>query len=145
MNEQYTVRVYNSRDVEKIERVYKRCRDIYNTKNPFFVDCIKRGMEDIEKEYFGEKKVETLTEIYDEIEKKVKRLDELVKLSEKNAKENYANLLIIQKLLSANYNMLLGISSETPKQEKYVEAGMYDKLPERLSEILEEMLRVILE
>ena len=102
-------------------------------------------MEDIEKEYFGEKKVETLTEIYDEIEKTVKRLDELVKLSEKNAKENYANLLIIQKLLSANYNMLLGISSETPKQEKYVEAGMYDKLPERLSEILEEMLRVILE
>ena len=54
-------------------------------------------------------------------------------------------MLIIQKLLSANYNMLLGISSETPKQEKYVEAGMYDKLPERLSEILEEMLRVILE
>ena len=143
MNEQYTVRVYNKGLIDKIERLYKKSRDIYPTKNPFFVDCIKRGMEDIEKEYFGEKKIETLTEIFDEIGKTISKLNELIKLSKKNSQENLAHLEVIKKLLSSNYHMLIGISNDTPKNEDYVEAGMYDQLPERLCNILEDLINAI--
>ena len=144
MQEQYTIRVYNSKDVEKIEKLFKRCRDIYRTKNPFLVDCILRGLEDIEKEFFGMKKIETPTEIYNEIEKTLTKLETLIKLSEKSAKENMVSLKVISKLLSCNYNMLIGLSTDCPKQKEYIEAGMYDELPERLSEIFEELLNAIL-
>ena len=88
MQEQYTIRVYNSKDVERIEKLFKKCQDKYRTKNPFLVDCVMRGMEDIEKEFFGVRKIETLTEIYNEIEKTLKKLDELIKMSRKNTNEN---------------------------------------------------------
>ena len=144
MQEQYTIRVYNSRDVERIEKLFKKCQDKYRTKNPFLVDCIMRGMEDIEKEFFGVRKIETLTEMYNEIEKTLKKVDELIKMSRKNANENLSYLRVISKLLSSNYNMLIGLSTDCPKQKEYIEAGLYDDLPERLSVILEELLKTFL-
>lgn len=144
MQEQYTIRVYNSKDVERIEKLFKKCQDKYRTKNPFLVDCVMRGMEDIEKELFGVRKIETLTEIYNEIEKTLKKLDELIKMSRKNTNENLSYLRVISKLLSSNYNMLIGLSTDCPKQKEYIEAGLYDDLPERLSVILEELLKTFL-
>ena len=40
--------------------------------------------------------------------------------------------------------MLIGLSTDCPKQKEYIEAGLYDDLPERLSVILEELLKTFL-
>lgn len=144
MQEQFTVRVYDSKLVNKINSLYKQCRDVYATKNPFLVDCIVRGLDSLEKDFFGVKKIESLNALYDEIKLTIEKLNTLIKATEKNSKENLANLSVNQKLLSCNYNMLLGLSENNPLKRDFVEAGLYDNTPERLEEILEEILKVYL-
>ena len=142
--EQYTVRIYDRNLVKKVEDTFKNCKDVYPTKNPFIVDCISRGAEAIEKDLLGAKKIESLQDLFDEIHLTVEKLNQLLKLCEKNARQILANLTVNQKLLSCNYNMLLGISQDVPKKKEFVENGVYDDLPARLSEYLEEVLRAIL-
>ncbi len=140
MQEQYTVRLYDVRQIAKLENLYKKCKDIYSSKNPFFVDCIIRGAEAIDKDLFGTGKPDSVSGLYDEINLTMQKLDNLLKLCEKSSRETLANLKINQKLLSCNYNVLLGLSEDEPVKRDFVEGGMYDELPDRLSEILEELL-----
>lgn len=141
MNEQYTIRVYDTRLVSKVEELYKNCRDIYTSKNPFMVDCLVRGMEQIEKDLFGTSKTDNIDELYNEVKLTIKKLDNLLKLCEKSAKETIANIQINQRLLSCNYNMLLGLSEEKPKSKEEVDGGWCDNLPSRLEEVFEELIQ----
>lgn len=144
MKEQYTLRIYDTRLADKLEKIFDNNKDIYGTKNPFMVDCINRGLDAIERDLNGQRKIESIQELYDEIHLTVEKLNTLIKLCEKNARESMANLTVNQKLLSCNYNMLLGLSEEAPKKPDYIEAGMYDDLPERFGNLLEEVLKVYL-
>lgn len=144
MKEQYTIRIYDSRIADKLENVFENNKDIYGTKNPFMVDCINRGLEAIERDLNGETKLENLNDLYNEIHLTMSKLDNLMKLCEKNARETMANLTVNQKLLSCNYNILLGLTENLPKKREYVEAGMYDDLPERFEDLLEQVLEVYL-
>jgi len=141
MNEQYTIRVYDTRLVSKVEELYKNCRDIYTSKNPFMVDCLVRGMEVIERELFGTSETDNVDELYNEVKLTVKKLDNLLKLCEKSAKESIANIQINQRLLSSNYNMLLGLSENKPKRKEEVDGGWCDNLPTRLEEVMEELIQ----
>lgn len=142
--DQYTVRIYDTTLVNKVDEIFKKCKDIYPTKNPFLVDCILRGVETIEKDLLGEKQIESIADLFDEIHLAIEKLEKLTKLCEKNAREIIANLTVNQKLLSCNYNLLLGISEDSPKKKDFVEAGMFDDLPTRLAEFLEGLLKVYL-
>ena len=144
MKEQYTVRIYDSNLTTKLEKIFSKCKDIYVTKNPFIVDCMRKGVEEIERTLLGNKSINTISDLYEELSLTIEKLNILTKLCEKNAKENMANLTVNQKMLSSSYNMLLGLSDDNPIENKYIEAGMYDELPDRFSELLEEMEDVYL-
>lgn len=141
MQEQYTVRIYDAKLVKRISDLYKRYDDSFTTKNKFLVACLTKGVETLERDLDGAKKIQNLDELYEEIHNTAERLNDLIKQSEDNAKEMVANNIVNQKLLSCNYNMLLGISDNAPRKKDFVEAGMYDDLPERLEEIFEEILK----
>ena len=141
MQEQYTVRIYDAKLVKRISDLYKRYDDFFTTKNQFLVACLTKGVETLERDLDGAKKIQNLDELYEEIHNTAERLNYLIKQSEDNAKEMVANNIVNQKLLSCNYNMLLGISDNAPRKKDFVEAGMYDDLPERLEEIFEEILK----
>lgn len=141
MQEQYTVRIYDSRVVDRVNSLYKKCDTIFSTKNQFLVACLTKGLDTLERDLLGAKKVQSMDELYDEIHNTTEKLNELIKLSEDSAKEMVANNMVNQKLLSCNYNMLLGITDNTPRRREFVEGGMYDELPERLEEIFEEILK----
>lgn len=139
--EQYTVRIYDTSLSNKIDEIFKKCQSLYSTKNPFIADCILRGVEAIEKDLFGEKKIQNFKELFDEIRLTIEKLEKLTKLCERNTKDILANLEINQKLLSCNYNLLMGISDDNPKKKDFVEAGLFDDLPERLVNYLEDILK----
>lgn len=141
MQEQYTVRIYDAKLVKRISDLYKRYDDFFTTKNQFLVACLTKGVETLERDLDGAKKIQNLDELYEEIHNTAERLNDLIKQSEDNAKEIVANNIVNQKLLSCNYNMLLGISDNAPRKKDFIEAGMYDDLPERLGEIFEEILK----
>ena len=141
MQEQYTVRIYDAKLVKRISDLYKRYDDFFTTKNQFLVACLTKGVETLAWDLDGAKKIQNLDELYEEIHNTAERLNDLIKQSEDNAKEMVANNIVNQKLLSCNYNMLLGISDNAPRKKDFVEAGMYDDLPERLEEIFEEILK----
>ncbi|MDD4408896.1 MAG: hypothetical protein PHC47_03540 [Clostridia bacterium] len=141
---QYTIRISDSKLVDNLNKIFKDCNDLYSSQNVFMVDCLRRGVDTLERDLLGKKKLSNLDDLYTEIKTTIDKLNILLKLSEKNAKETLANLTVNQRLLSRNYNMLLGLSSNTPKKPEFVEAGMYDDLPEKLSEVLEELLKVFL-
>lgn len=144
MKEQYTVRIYDVNLANKLEKLFRNNKDIYGTKNPLFVDCLNRGAEAIERDLNGSKKVEDISQLFEEIACTIEKLNSLLKITEKNAKEIIANLSVNQKLLSCNYNMLLGLSENAPKKKDFVDAGMFDDLPERLEVFLEDILKVCL-
>ena len=50
---------------------------------------------------------------------------------------------LIEKLLSRIYNLVLAHDDERTLQARYVEAGMYDRLPEGLQELKNEYLKAI--
>ena len=81
----------------------------------------------LERDLLGKKKLSNLDDLYTEIKTTIDKLNILLKLSEKKCKRN-RNLTVNQRL-SRNYNMLLGLSSNTPRKPEFVEAGMYDDLP----------------
>ena len=97
-------------------------------------------MTNVERDIFGVKNVQDLEELYKEISTTTETLNKLIKLSEENARENMAQLLMNEKLLSCNYNMLLGISSKVPYDRETVEKGSFDELPSRFKLILKEIL-----
>lgn len=141
---QYTVRIPDSKLVDKLNKNFNECKDLYSSQNVFMVDLLRRGVDTLERDLLGKQKLSNLDDLYTEIKTTIDKLNLLLKLSEKNAKETMANLTVNQRLLSRNYNMLLGLSTNTPKKQEFVEAGMYDDLPEKLSEVLEELLKVFL-
>lgn len=143
MEERITVRVYDRKLMEKLDKIYSNSKTLYKAKNPFIVDCISRGADLVEQDLFGVTNVESLGQLYEEIHQTVEKLNKLIKLSERNSKETMANLTVNQKLLATNYNMLLGLSEDVPKRKEYVEMGMYEDLPEHLEEILQELLTSI--
>lgn len=144
IKQQYTVRIYDYSQVNKLENLYKKVSSAFRHKSDFLSDCLIRGLEVVERDLLGVHNIETLNELYDEIRTTVNRLNTLIEMSERNSKESFAQMQINRKLLSSNYNMLLGISESKPKNVKCVEAGMYEELPERLEEILENILTVVL-
>lgn len=141
---QYTVRIKDVNLAKCLDKNLKECSDLFTSQNTFIVELLRRGVDTLERDLLGKKKLSNLDDLYTEIKTTIDKLNTLLKLSEKNAKETLANLTVNQRLLSRNYNMLLGLSSDTPIKKEYVEAGMYDDLPDKLSEILEELLKVFL-
>lgn len=142
MQEQFTIRIYNSKLASKINSLYKECDKFYSTKNPFLVACLEKGVDALERDLVGNRKIQNMDELYDEIKETSNKLNELLKISEDNAKEFVANNLVNQKLLSCNYNMLLGISEDTPRRRDFIEEGAYDDLPERFEDVLTEISKV---
>ena len=54
MQEQFTIRIYDLKLVNKIKSLQKQLSGIYQSKlNPFLVDCIIKGMEVVERERLG--------------------------------------------------------------------------------------------
>lgn len=144
MREQFTVRVYDSTLLKRIKALQEKLSDNYTTTSSFLVYCIERGLDVVERDVGGIKSIQSLDELYDEIRKTFEKLNNLIKFSEKNARELMAHTVINEKLLSCNYNMLLGLSDKIPKKREYVESGLYDDIPERLESLLEDVLKVYL-
>ena len=137
MQEQFTIRIYDLKLVNKIKSLQKQLSGIYQSKlNPFLVDCIIKGMEVIERERLGVRTPQNVSELYEEVQVTIEKLTKLIKMCETNAKEIMANLTINQKLLTNNYNMLLGISENAPIDREGIEEGSYDELPSRFEEEL---------
>jgi len=143
MVETYTIRIYQSKQKEGLEEAYKRSSDYYKSKNDFLSDCLERGRRAIERDLFGVRNVKDLEELYSEIGRTTKTLNQLIKISERNAKENLAHLSVNQKLLSCNYNMILGLGEHNPISRTSVENGGFDELPPRYKIILKSLLEEI--
>ena len=80
--------------------------------------------------------------MFDEIKATIQKLDRLTKFCEKNINDLKANQKINQKLLSCNYNLILGLADNVKPNKEVVDAGMLDDLPTRLAEFLEELIKM---
>lgn len=144
MREQFTIRVYDAKELRRIKTLHKDLEKNFPTTNNFLVYCLKKGLDTIEKDIRGIKSIQSFDELYEEITKTFARLNELIKISEHNTREIIANSTITQKLLCCNYNMLLGLSDKAPKSKQMVESGAYDDVPSRLDVYLGDVLDVFL-
>ena len=143
MNDTYTIRLYQPRQKTGLEEAFQRSSKYYKSKNDFLADCLERGRRAIERDLFGVRNVQDLEELYEEIGRTTKTLNQLIKVSERNAKENIAHLEINQRLLSCNYNMILGLAEKTPIDRLSVEQGSFEELPPQFKLLLKSMLDAI--
>lgn len=145
MYEQYTLRLYKGKEVDDIQDLYKQLKDLYPNKNVFLTECIRRGTETIKRDLLGAKQVKGLPEIFDEIGKTMEKLEYLIRLTEKSTKESLANIDILEKIASCNYNLLIQLAyDKPPKDEKDIEDGDFDDLPERLVDLLNKLIAPII-
>lgn len=98
-------------------------------------------MEVIDRDRLGIKNPKGLKELYDEVHKTFEKVTKLMRLCEVTSKECMANITVNQKLLTNNYNMLLGLSEEAPIDRESVEEEIYEKLPNRFEKMLEGIIR----
>ncbi len=136
-NRQLTMRVYNVGLINKLNKVFNICRKNYTTKNPFLVECLRRGVDDLEKAISNGETPVDVTELCAELSKNTKAINDLILLIDRKSKENKAEHKISHNLLSCNYRMLLGLSQDDPLDADFVDSGMVDDLPERFDLMLE--------
>ena len=90
MVETFTIRIYNSQTKKDIEESYNRCKDYYPSKNAFLMDCMVRGVFNVERDIFGIKNVKDIDLVTEDIKNVAsqKFKDEYVEI-EKNAKLSF--------------------------------------------------------
>lgn len=132
----YTIRVYQKELVNELETVYKKVMLLYSSKNPFLVDCLFKGIKEIEKELLQTEKTKNQIE-FEELQKTFNSFSSSIK---KRFDESNILITINQKLLSCLYNLLFAINNQTPIKQESFDKGYHDDLPFRFVELMAEML-----
>ena len=129
--EKYTVRIYNNNTQKKIDELAKKFQNQFTSKNDLITYLIAKGVEKTNSE-LGLSQEKSLTDLsmnYGELNSNFKSFKQEIG---KHLFETNEQIKALQKVNSALYNLMLGYFFEEPINEKALESGLYDNLPDRI-------------
>lgn len=149
-----TVRLYDIKVVEKLNEIFKRNQNKYQTKNQLLVELLECGIKDKLKELpqppfpnAGAVAVPIPNDedMTDEILKQIKEIiGDMHEYNKQHVEGLLAHLKMSERLTSAVYNVLLAIATDEPVTPTQVNTGYFDDVPPRFVEFLETLLAEIL-
>ena len=134
----YDKTIANKRNNEMYEKFYG---DLHISKNKFFNDILKIGIEVFEKQEKDNWALQNEKQtILDAIHEHTKRMNYFIKFSKPFIKNTYANVEILQEMLRQMYNYFLLKMDRTEKEyfENHFES-YFNRLPNGLEESKQRM------
>jgi len=136
----YTVRFHDLDLNQDFEETFEQFKPVFKSRNPFFIECIKRGLRDFQREYRPLDEKGDLEVILDKLQSNNDKLNEIAKyifekLGEMDA---YANGLL--RLANSNQRLLLESMGHGFVDKQMLNLGLYDKTCDRIEEVMQEIL-----
>ena len=136
------IRIKDEKVFNKLNEMYgKFYGDMYISKNKFFNDILKIGVEVFEKQEKDNWALKNEKQtILDAIHEHTKRMNYFIKFSKPFIKNTYANVEILQEMLRQMYNYFLLKMDRTEKEyfENHFES-YFNKLSNKLEESKQRM------
>ena len=132
------VRLYDSRDIERLDKLWGVYKLMYTTKNQFIVDILIRGIESIENENSNIKDMVKDGNIFNELKRLTSMLDRFVDVGYEHYKESYVVSKENQTLISRLYDV---IAKERGLSIDSYNRGIFDELPEHFEEVTERLIK----
>jgi hypothetical protein len=137
----YTVRFHDLDLNEDFEESYEQFKPVFKARNPFFIECIKRGLRDLKREYLQLCEQDAVNILLDKLQSNMDKLNELGKFIFEKLGELEAYGDGILKLSSSNQNILLKLNEGIIIDKQMLNLGMYDRTCKRIEDAMQEILR----
>lgn len=124
----HTLRLYDPEFIARLSLLMKHEQKKHKNKNDFLTALLKRGYDSYVK---GEPD-ERLNEVYP-------LLKDISEYLIKQFETVYAYISVLQKMLSANYRMLLTLMGGEKVIPSKIEDGFFDDIPARFERIVAEL------
>ncbi|MBO5481290.1 MAG: hypothetical protein J6A63_08900 [Clostridia bacterium] len=145
-----TVRIYDTKVIEKLNYLFKKNPNQYQTKNQLLVELLEIGMQEKLKEIVPlsyDVKSETVPNINGDFVGSLKQVKQLIESmhvhNQKQIEGIVAHLKMSERLSAAIYNTLLAVATDEPVTEVQINMGIFDEVPDRFEEYLNELLSLV--
>lgn len=147
-----TVRIYDIKLVERLNELYRRNPNKYQSKNQLLVELLEKGMSEKLKEItpppnapagamkMGVPETDTVT-LLREVKELIADMHEYDK---KHIEGLLAHLKMSERLSASIYNMLLAIATDEPITPMQMQLGYFDDVPPRFIDFLAELLKEVM-
>jgi hypothetical protein len=136
----YTVRIHDFNLNKEFEEVYEQFKPAFKARNPFFVECIKRGLKDFKKEHMPLENKHTVDILLDRLQANMDKLNDISNFIFEKLGELEAYGSGLLKLASSNQNIILKLSEGALIDKQMLNLGMYDKTCKRIEDVMQEVL-----
>ena len=137
------IRIYNPYILERLNKYIDNSTTKHKSQNDLFLSLILDGLEleeVLQEDYL------TYANKLTSLSEKLSHMQEVDMKNNKSLNHTLRNIFtalsINERLLSRIYNMLLGHIENTELRKEYIEAQMYDDLPQELYELKAEIEKV---
>lgn len=144
MNEEIrklTVRLYDSKIIERLDELWLSHTRLYRNKNSFIVDIIIRGIESVENELSNIKEMYDSGNIFKELKRLTSLMDRVVDVGYENYKESFIIGKENQVIMSRLYNMIFQLAKEKGVSVDKYNAGFFDELPENFGYVTDALIK----
>ena len=134
------LRITDEELLAKLNEDYARKQGtVCTSRNAYFNDVLRIGSEVIAKQRKDDWAIKNeTTTLLDAIHEHTKRMNFFVKFSQPFIKKSYANLEIIEQMLSVWFNYMVVKMDATEKRLFFQDLSKYAKLPEDFAEVKSE-------
>ena len=137
------LRIYNSNILERLNKYIDNSTTKHKSQNDLFLSLILDGLE---LEEVLQEDYQTYANKLTSISEKLSNLQRVNITSNESLnrtlKSIFISLIINERLLSRLYNMLLNHIENTELRKEYIEAQMYDDLPQELYDFKKDLEKV---
>ncbi len=135
------LRITDENLLSKLNEDYaKKQGTVYTSRNAYLNDVLSVGCDVIAKQRKDDWAIKNETTILlDAIHEHTKRMNFFVKFSQPFIKKSYANLEVIEQMLSVWFNYMVVRMDSTEKRLFFEDLAKYAKLPKDFAEVKTEM------
>ena len=135
------LRIRDDELLAKMNEDYAKKQDtIYTSRNAYLNDVLRVGLEVIAKQRKDDWAIKNeTTTLLDAIHEHTKRMNFFVKFSQPFIRKSYANLEVIEQMLSVWFNYMVVKMDATEKRLFFESFSKYAKLPDDFAEVKSEL------
>ena len=135
-----TVRVYDSKVVERLDDLWNKHSRLYSAQNTFLCDLLLRGIESVENELSNVKEMQRDGNIFKEMKRLTSLLDRFVDVGYEHYKESFVIGKENQGLMSRLYDVIFRMAKEHGISVENYNDGTYDALPDGFEDVTDALI-----
>jgi len=139
--EKLTVRIYDSKIIERMDDIWDEVKNLYRVKNKFLVDLLIRGIESVENESKSIDEMRADGNIFKELKRLTALLNRFVDIGYEHYKESFVIGKENQTLISRLYHIIFRMAEDNGISVQKYNEGLFDSLPSGFREITQNFIK----